>query len=154
MSRIDAAQIVISHVTDGVRMAEKYGLPGVIKDFILTHHGTGKTKYFYVSYKNEHPDDPVDDTLFTYPGPEPFTREQAILMMADTVEAAARSLKEHTEESIRQLVNKLIDQQTDDGNFRNCPITFHDIAVAKQVLADRLMAIYHTRTKYPELKNK
>lgn len=152
MPRIDAAQIVIGHVTDGLRLAEKHGLPGVIKDFILTHHGTGKTKYFYVSYKNEHPDDPVDDSLFTYPGPEPFTREQAVLMMADTVEAAARSLKEYTEESIQQLVNKLIDQQTEDGNFRNCPITFHDIAVAKQVLADRLKAIYHTRTTYPELK--
>ena len=152
MPRIDAAQVVISHVTDGLKLAEKNGLPGVIKDFIRTHHGSGKTKYFYVSYKNEHPDEPVDDTLFTYPGPDPFTREQAILMMADTVEAAARSLKEYTEESISNLVNKLIDQQTDDGFFKNCPITFHDIAVAKQVLTERLKAIYHTRTSYPELK--
>ena len=152
MSRIDAAQVVIGHVTDGLKMAEKYGLPGVIKDFIKTHHGSGKTKYFYISYKNEHPDEPVDDSLFTYPGPDPFTREQAILMMADTVEAAARSLKEYTEESISNLVNKLIDQQVDDGYFKNCPITFHDIAMAKQVLTDRLKAIYHTRTSYPELK--
>ena len=90
MQRIDAAQVVISHVTDGLKIAEKYNLPGVIKDFIKTHHGTGKTKYFYISYKNEHPDEPVDDTLFTYPGPDPFTREQAILMMADTVERAHR----------------------------------------------------------------
>ena len=152
MPRIDAAQVVISHVTDGLKTAEKYGLPGVIKDFIKTHHGTGKTKYFYISYKNEHPDEPVDDTLFTYPGPDPFTREQAILMMADTVEAAARSLKEYTEESISNLVNKLIDQQVADGFFKYSPITFHDIAVAKQVLTDRLKAIYHTRTSYPELK--
>ena len=152
MSRIDAAQVVISHVTDGLKMAEKYGLPGVIKDFIKTHHGSGKTKYFYISYKNEHPDEPVDDTLFTYPGPDPFTREQAILMMADTVEAAARSLKEYTEESISGLVNKLIDGQMEEGYFKNCPITFHDIAVAKQVLTERLKSIYHTRTSYPELK--
>ena len=152
MPRIDAAQVVISHVTDGLKIAEKYSLPGVIKDFIKTHHGSGKTKYFYISYKNEHPDEPVDDSLFTYPGPDPFTREQAILMMADTVEAAARSLKEYTEESISNLVNKLIDQQVDDGYFKNCPITFHDIAMAKQVLTDRLKAIYHTRTSYPELK--
>ena len=152
MPRIDAAQIVIGHVTDGLKIAEKYSLPGVIKDFIKTHHGTGKTKYFYISYKNEHPDEPVDDTLFTYPGPDPFTREQAILMMADTVEAAARSLKEYTEDSISNLVNKLIDQQVADGFFKYSPITFHDIAVAKQVLTDRLKAIYHTRTSYPELK--
>ncbi len=154
LPRIDAAQVVISHVTDGLKMAERYNLPGVIKDFIKTHHGTGKTKYFYISYKNEHPDEPVDDTLFTYPGPDPFTREQAVLMMADTVEAAARSLKEYTEESISNLVNKLIDQQVEDGFFRTCPITFHDIAVAKQVLIERLKAIYHTRTSYPELNKK
>ena len=154
MSRIDAAQIVISHVTDGLKLAEKHDLPNVIKDFIKSHHGMGKTKYFYISYKNEHPDEPVDDSLFTYPGPDPFTREQAILMMADTVEAASRSLTEYTEESISGLVNKLIDQQVEEGHFHTCPITFHDIAVAKQVLAERLKAIYHTRTTYPELKKR
>lgn len=152
MPRVEAAQVVISHVTDGLKLADKYNLPGVIKDFINTHHGTGKAKYFYVSYKNENPDKPVDDSLFTYPGTDPFTREQAILMMADTVEAASRSLKEYTEESISKLVNHLIDQQVEDGFFRYCPITFHDIAVAKQVLTERLMSIYHTRTVYPELK--
>lgn len=154
MSRIDAAQIVISHVTDGLKLAEKHDLPNVIKDFIKSHHGMGKTKYFYISYKNEHPDEPVDDSLFTYPGPDPFTREQAILMMADTVEAASRSLTEYTEESISGLVNKLIDQQVEEGYFHTCPITFHDIAVAKQVLTERLKAIYHTRTTYPELKKR
>ena len=154
MSRIDAAQIVISHVTDGLKLAEKHDLPNVIKDFIKSHHGMGKTKYFYISYKNEHPDEPVDDSLFTYPGPDPFTREQAILMMADTVEAASRSLTEYTEESISGLVNKLIDQQVEVGYFHTCPITFHDIAVAKQVLTERLKAIYHTRTTYPELKKR
>lgn len=152
MPRIEAAQVVISHVTEGLKLADKYNLPGVIKDFINTHHGTGKAKYFYVSYKNENPDKPVDDSVFTYPGTDPFTREQAILMMADTVEAASRSLKEYTEETISKLVNHLIDQQVEEGFFRYCPITFHDIAVAKQVLTERLMSIYHTRTVYPELK--
>lgn len=151
MTRIDAAQIVISHVTEGLKLAEKHNLPGIIKDFIKTHHGTGKSKYFYISYKNEHPDEPVDDSLFTYPGPDPSTREQAILMMADTVEAASRSLPEYTEESISNLVNHLIDQQVNEGFFRYCPITFHDIAVAKQVLTERLKSVYHTRTSYPEL---
>lgn len=151
MPRIEAAQIVISHVTDGLKIADKYNLPSIIKDFIRTHHGTGKTRYFYVAYKNEHPDEPVDDSLFTYPGPDPFTREQAILMMCDTVEAASRSLKEYTEDSISALVNRLIDQQVAEGHFKYCPITFHDIEVAKQVLIEKLKSIYHTRTSYPEL---
>ena len=152
MSRIDAAHIVINHVTDGLKLAEKYNLPGVIKDFISTHHGAGMTKYFYVSYRNEHPDEPIDDSLFTYPGPNPFTREQAILMMADSVEAAARSLPEYTEFSISNIVNKIVDGQLKEGSFEYCPITFHDIAMAKQVLIERLKSIYHTRVSYPELK--
>ena len=152
MSRIDAAHIVINHVTDGLKLAEKYNLPGVIKDFISTHHGAGMTKYFYVSYRNEHPDEPIDDSLFTYPGPNPFTREQAILMMADSVEAAARSLPEYTEFSISNIVNKIVDGQLQEGYFEYCPITFHDIAMAKQVLIERFKSIYHTRVSYPELK--
>lgn len=152
MSRIDAAHIVINHVTDGLKLAEKHNLPGVIKDFISTHHGAGMTKYFYVSYRNEHPDEPIDDSLFTYPGPNPFTREQAILMMADSVEAAARSLPEYTEFSISNIVNKIVDGQLKEGYFEYCPITFHDIAMAKQVLIERLKSIYHTRVSYHELK--
>lgn len=152
MSRIDAAHIVINHVTDGLKLAEKYNLPGVIKDFISTHHGAGMTKFFYVSYRNEHPDEPIDDSLFTYPGPNPFTREQAILMMADSVEAAARSLPEYTEFNISNIVNKIVDGQLKEGYFEYCPITFHDIAMAKQVLIERLKSIYHTRVSYPELK--
>lgn len=152
MSRIDAAHIVINHVTDGLKLAEKHNLPGVIKDFISTHHGAGMTKYFYVSYRNEHPDEPIDDSLFTYPGPNPFTREQAILMMADSVEAAARSLPEYTEFSISNIVNKIVDGQLKEGYFEYCPITFHDIAMTKQVLIERLKSIYHTRVSYPELK--
>lgn len=149
MSEIDSARIIISHVTDGLKMAEKNNLPAVIKDFICTHHGQGKAKYFYVKYKNEHPDDYVDDLLFTYPGPNPFTREQAILMMADTVEAASRSLPDYTEASIRDMVNRLVDGQLADGYFRECPITFRDIAYAKTVMIDKLKTIYHTRVSYP-----
>ncbi len=150
MSYIDSAQIIIGHVTDGLKLAEKYNLPTVIREFISTHHGQGKAKYFYVKYKNEHPDDYVDDLLFTYPGPNPFTREQAILMMADTVEAASRSLPDYTEKSIRDLVNRLVDGQLADGYFRECPITFRDIAYAKTVLIDKLKTIYHTRVSYPK----
>ena len=151
LTELESAQIIISHVPEGLKMAEKVSLPGIIKDFILTHHGTGITKYFYVKYCNAHPNEIVDKSMFQYPGPNPFTREQAILMMADTVEAASRSLKEYTEESISNLVNNLIDGQVKDGFFKECPITFRDIALAKQVLIERLKAIYHTRISYPHL---
>ena len=152
LGAIDSAQMIISHVTEGIKLAEKHNLPSVIKDFIATHHGQGKAKYFYVKYKNEHPNDEVDDLLFMYPGPNPFTKEQAILMMADTVEAASRSLPDYTEQSIRDLVNKLIDAQVNEGYFKECPITFRDIAYAKTVLIEKLKTIYHTRVNYPELK--
>ena len=152
LGAIDSAQTIISHVTEGVKLADKYNLPSVIRDFISTHHGLGKAKYFYVKYVNEHPNDEVDDLLFTYPGPNPFTKEQAILMMADTVEAASRSLPDYTEQTIRDLVNKLIDTQVAEGYFKECPITFRDIAYAKTVLIEKLKTIYHTRVNYPELK--
>lgn len=151
LSDLESAQIIISHVTEGLKLAEKFNLPGIIKDFISTHHGTGLTKYFYINYCNEHPDEQVDKEMFQYPGPNPLTREQAILMMADTVEAASRSLNEYTEESISTLTNKLIDSQVADGFFRECPITFRDIALAKSVLIERLKSIYHTRISYPHL---
>ncbi|MBQ8223864.1 MAG: HDIG domain-containing protein [Bacteroides sp.] len=152
LSYEQSAQVVISHVTDGLKLAEKHNLPKVIKDFISTHHGKGKTKYFYISWKNEYPDQEPDDTLFTYPGPNPFTKEQAILMMADAVEAASRSLPEYTEESIAALVEKIIDSQVADGFFKECPITFKDIATVKNVFKEKLKMIYHTRISYPELK--
>ncbi|WP_418660633.1 HD family phosphohydrolase [Bacteroides ilei] len=152
LSYIQSAQVVISHVTDGMKLAEKYNLPQVIKDFICTHHGKGLTKYFYISYQNEHPDEEVDKELFRYPGPNPFTKEQAILMMADSVEAASRSLPEYTEESIYNLVDKIIDTQVQEGYFKECPITFKDIATIKSVFKEKLKTMYHTRISYPELK--
>ena len=152
LSDIESAQIIISHVTEGLKMADKYNLPTVIRHFIATHHGLGKAKFFYIHYHNEHPDEPVDDLLFTYPGPNPFTREQAILMMADTVEAASRSLPDYTEQSIRSLVERLIDTQVAEGYFRECPITFRDIQYAKTVLIEKLKTIYHTRVSYPTEK--
>ncbi|MBR1932856.1 MAG: HDIG domain-containing protein [Prevotella sp.] len=152
LSCIESAQMIISHVTEGLKLADKYNLPGVIRDFISTHHGLGKAKYFFVKWKNEHPDEQIDELLFTYPGPNPFTKEQAILMMADAVEAASRSLPDYTEQTIRQLVNRIIDGMLADGYFRECPITFRDIAYAKTVLIEKLKTIYHTRISYPELK--
>lgn len=148
----ESARIIISHVAEGLKMAEKANLPTFIREFILTHHGTGMAKYFYINYKNEHPDEEVDVRDFSYPGPDPFTREQAILMMADAVEAASRSLPEYTEESIKGLIDRMVDTQLEEGHFKECPITFRDIAVAKAVMLERLKSIYHTRVSYPELK--
>ena len=152
LSYEQSAQIVINHVIDGLRLADQYNLPKVIKDFISTHHGAGKTKFFYISWKNEHPGETPDDSKFTYPGPNPFSKETAILMIADSVEAASRSLPEYTEESISDLVDKIVDSQVNDKFFTNCPITFQDITTIKNVFKDKLKIAYHTRISYPELK--
>ena len=148
----ESAQIIISHVPKGVELADKHRLPKVIKDFILTHHGASMVRYFYVQAVNKYGEENVDKAKFTYPGPNPFTREQAILMMSDAVEASSRSLKEYTTESITELVNRIIDGQVANGAFVNCPITFRDISEAKQTFIDSLQVIYHTRVSYPEIK--
>ena len=152
LSYEQSAQVIINHIHDGIKLAEKHNLPKVIKDFIRTHHGAGVANYFYISYKNEHPDEEVDISMFSYPGPNPFTKEQAILMMADAVEAASRSLPEYTEESINGLVEKIVDGQVQDGYFKECPITFKDIALVKALFKEKLKTVYHTRITYPELK--
>ena len=147
-----SAAVIIGHVASGLALASKNNLPDIIRRFIATHHGTGIAKYFYITYKNEHPDEDIDISLFTYPGPNPATKEEAILMMADSVEAASRSLPEYTEESISNLVDKIIDTQVSDGFFRQCDITFRDIDTAKEILKEKLKTIYHTRISYPELQ--
>ena len=152
--RLDAmrsADVIISHVTNGLMLAEKHNLPQMIRDFISTHHGLGVTKYFLVTYKNEHSGEQVDESPFRYPGPNPMTREQAILMMADSVEAASRSLNEYTDQTIGDLVDRIVDSQVKDGFFVKCPVTFKDISDAKDVFKERLKAVYHTRITYPEL---
>jgi putative nucleotidyltransferase with HDIG domain len=146
-----SAQIIISHVTDGIKTAEKARLPKAIIDFISTHHGKGKTKFFYNSFRNAYPDKPVNEKAFTYPGPNPFSKETAILMMADSVEAASRSLKDYTDESIKKLIDKIIDGQIADGLMKNAPLTFKDIETIKNVFLERLKTMYHTRISYPDL---
>ena len=154
LSYTKSTQIIISHVRKGLELAEKYKLPEVIRQFIATHHGQSKAKYFYIKYKQENPLLQVDENFFTYPGPNPSTIEQAILMMCDSVEAASRSLSEYTEENISTLVQRIIDSQVQEGYFNHCPITFQDIATTKQVLTEKLMTIYHTRVQYPTLETK
>lgn len=152
MSYEEAAQIIISHVTDGIRAAEHARLPRPIIRFIASHHGTSKTRYFYNSFKNKYPDREIDEAAFTYPGPLPATKEEAVLMMTDAIEAASRSLKTYDAENIDRMVEGIINGQIADGQFRNAPLSFRDVEVAKSVFKDKLQNIYHTRISYPELK--
>ena len=146
-----SAHKIISHVTEGLQMASKEKLPEVIRDFISQHHGRGITKYFYTTAVNENPDKVIDKTIFEYPGPNPQSRETAILMMADAVEAASRSLKEYTQETINNLVDKIIDTQIADGLLKEAPISFRDIESIKKAFKSRLSTIYHSRVQYPEM---
>ena len=149
LSYEESARIVTGHVIEGVKLAQKHGLPRQIIDFITMHHGYGKAKYFYTMYKNEHPDEEIDEAVFDYPGPNPQTKETAILMMADSVEAASRSLSEYTDETIRSLVDKIIDGQMAEGHFRTAPITFQDVEMIKESFVEKLTNVYHTRIAYP-----
>lgn len=144
-----SAAIVINHVTDGIALAQEAGLPDRILDFIREHHGAGMAKYFYISSCNARPGEEVDKAPFTYPGPNPRSRETSVLMMADAVEAASRSLKEHSREAIAGLVNKIIDGQIADGLHNDSTLEFRDVDRIKDVFIKRLMTIYHSRIAYP-----
>jgi len=148
----EASRIVINHVTDGIEIAKKYHLPEQIINFITTHHGFGKTKYFYNSFINANPGVKPNDEVFTYPGPLPNNKETAILMMADAVEARSRSLTEYTEKSIDKMVEDMIDGQIAEGEFKDAPITFRDVELVKSVFKEKIKNIYHNRIKYPEVK--
>lgn len=148
----ESAAIIIKHVTDGLAIAAHHHLPQKIKEFITTHHGLSKTGYFYITYKNNHPDETIDESLFTYPGPKPQTIEQGILMMADCVEAASHSIEEYTAANIDKMVDNIIDGRVNGGELNLCPLTFQDISTIKEVFKKRLKAIYHTRISYPDEK--
>ncbi len=149
-----SAKKIISHVTDGLSMASREKLPQVIKDFIAEHHGKGVTKYFYNTAVNESEDGVVDKSLYEYPGPNPRSKETTILMMADAIEAASRSLKDYRPESINSLVDKIIDSQMADGLYSESPINFRDINVIKDTFKKRLATIYHSRIEYPEIQKR
>ncbi len=150
ISNVESAQIIISHVLDGIKMAQKARLPEQVIEFIRTHHGTRRTEYFYIMEKREHPDEEVDPADFTYHGPTPFSKETAVLMICDSVEAASRSLKEPDETSISKLVDSIIQKQTEDGQFQNVDLTMRDFTTIKKVLKKKLMSIYHVRIAYPD----
>jgi hypothetical protein len=145
----ESAKAIINHVEKGVELARKNKLPEAIIDFIRTHHGNTTVQYFYRSYIKKYPDKDVDLGKFTYPGPRPSSKEMAVLMMADSVEAASRSLGEFSEETIAELVEKIINTQLKSGQFEVAPITFGDITTVKEVFKIRLKNIYHARISYP-----
>ena len=149
VSNTESAQIIIGHVIDGIEICRKYHIPEQIIDFVRTHHGTRRTEYFYQMELRENPEG-VDAAEFTYPGPVPFSKETAVLMMCDAVEAASRSMKDKTNESLSKLVDNIIDGQMKANQFDNTDITFHDINVTKKVLKKKLMSIYHVRIEYPD----
>ena len=150
LSNLESAEIIISHVTDGIDLAHKNHIPERIIDFIRTHHGTRRTDYFYINEQKAHPDEEIDPAPFTYHGPAPFSRETAVLMMADSIEAASHSLKEPNEKKISDLVDNIINKQMEAGQFLNTDLTLHDIETCRKVLKKKLMNIYHVRIAYPE----
>lgn len=147
-----SARKIIAHVTDGLSMAQKEKLPQVIRDFITEHHGHGIAKFFYNTAVNNAAGEPVDPTPFTYPGPDPQSKETAILMMADSIEAASRSLTDYSQASIDNLVNRIVDTQVADGRFKEAPISLRDIEMVKNTFKKRLATIYHSRIAYPDVK--
>ena len=151
----DSARIIIQHVEDGVQIAKDANIPNCIIEFIQTHHGTNKVRFFYNSYRLQFPEKEIDDSIFTYPGPNPNTKETAIVMLCDAVEAASRSLPEYTDEAIDGLVEKIITSLLQEGSLNEAPLTMQHISLTKLILKEKLKNIYHTRISYPELqKNK
>ena len=146
----ESARIITGHVEKGLELADKFGLPESIRGFIASHHGKGVARYFYIKYTQAHPDQEPDPHDFSYPGPNPYSKETAVVMMADAVEAASRSLKEYTEESIGELVDKIIDTQVQEGYFQDCPISWQEINRVKETFKEKLRTMYHTRISYPD----
>jgi putative nucleotidyltransferase with HDIG domain len=150
LKALESARIIINHVIKGIELAKKNNLPEILIDFIRTHHGTSTVKYFLYKHKEEFGEENTDLVQFSYPGPKPFSKETAILMMADACEAAARSLNEYSEETVSNLVNGIIDSQAKEGQFSNADITFKDISEIKQMFIGMLLNIYHVRIAYPK----
>lgn len=146
----ESAGIIIGHVKEGLKMAEKARLPKALIDFIASHHGTTRTEYFFRNYKSKHPDEEVDQSIFTYPGPKPKTKEEAIMMLADSLEAASKSMKQHTPESIRKLIRDVTQYKIDAQQFSDSDLTFSEIEQCKEVFEGMLISIYQPRIEYPK----
>jgi putative nucleotidyltransferase with HDIG domain len=145
----ESAEIIIGHVPKGVEIAKDYHLPELVIDFIRTHHGTSRVEYFYQSYLQSYPKEFVDESKFRYPGPIPFSKETAVLMLADSVEAASRSLRNPSEHDLDSLVDDIIDHKMEDDQLVNADLTFKDLSTIRKLFKKRLKSIYHVRISYP-----
>ncbi len=152
LNYMKSAEVIIDHVKNGVKLARKYNLPEALTEFIATHHGTTKAQYFYLKHQEENPHEKVDETNFVYPGPLPHTKEAAVVMIVDGIEAATRSLKDKTHENIKEVVSKMIDQKIRDGQLSESLLSFRDIRIIKETLLEKLLNIYHVRIEYPKDK--
>lgn len=151
LSNDESAEIILSHVSKGIKIARKYGIPEQLIDFIRTHHGTRKTEYFYQKHKTDFPEEDINEENYTYKGPVPFSKETAVLMMVDSVEAASRSIKMPDEQKISNLVEYIIEGQIKSNQFVNSNITFRDIGKIKKILKKNLINIYHARIDYSNI---
>jgi cyclic-di-AMP phosphodiesterase PgpH len=152
MNHLKSAEIIIDHVKNGVKMARRYKLPEALIEFIATHHGTTKAQYFYLKHQEDNPKEKMDENSFIYPGPLPKTKEAAVVMIIDGIEAASRSLKEKTMENLKELIYKMIDQKIRDRQLEQSDLTFRDITIIKETLLNKLINIYHVRIEYPKEK--
>lgn len=152
LNYLKSAEVIIDHVKNGVKLARRHKLPEALTEFIATHHGTTKAQYFYVKHQEENPNEKVNEKLFVYPGPLPRTKEAAVVMLIDGIEAASRALKEKTLENLRELVNNMIDQKIKDKQLEQCDLTFRDVKIIKETLLNKLVNIYHVRIEYPKEK--
>ncbi len=154
ISHLKSAEVIIDHVKNGVKMAQKHKLPAVIIEFIATHHGTTKAKYFYLKHQEQNPDKEVDENAFAYPGPLPRSKEAAVVMLVDGIEAASRSMKEKTHENLKALIDSMIDKKIEDKQLDDSDLTFSDINTIKRTLLEKLINIYHIRIEYPDEKKR
>jgi putative nucleotidyltransferase with HDIG domain len=150
MDYLKSAEVIIDHVKNGVSLAKKHNVPEAIIEFIATHHGTTKAQYFYLKHKEENPGQEIDEQLFAYPGPLPRTKEAAVVMIVDGIEAASRSLKEKTHDNLKELINNMVDQKIRDKQLDESDLTFRDIKIIKETLLSKLLNIYHVRIEYPK----
>ena len=149
LSYLESAEIIIGHVTDGIELAKKQRLPDIVVDFIRTHHGTSRVEYFYRKFKEDHPDASQFES-FQYPGPKPFSKETAIVMMSDAVEASTRSLPEKTQSNLNEMIDNVIDHQLTTGQYNNADITLKDINIIREAFKKFIRGVYHVRIEYPK----
>jgi hypothetical protein len=150
MSYVKSAEIIIDHVRNGIRTAKKYRLPESIMEFIASHHGTSKAKYFYLKQQQENPAEALNEKDFAYPGPLPRSREAAVVMLVDGIEAASRSMKEKTYDNLKILIDNMIDQKMRERQLDNSELTFAELDKIKEILLRKLVNIYHVRIEYPQ----